>query len=159
MQNYAGLMRNLFMKQIRNMDKLGTYCEENGRKNGRNRAKSQVGIWTNWGQIVKKMGEKWAELSKEPRVGRVKLQGQAPLPGCGGDFPVILPRRHLLPKLLLPKLIPLYLVSLLPTSTSTCRFHPKIYSSTVRGARKQQFSLSSGWGRFVQTEWGRYLRT
>ena len=36
------------------MDKLGSNCEE--------------------------MGEKWAELSKEPRVGRVKLQGQAPLP-------------------------------------------------------------------------------
>ena len=59
------------------MKKMGEKME------GIEQRESQVGIyiiWTNWGQIVKKMGEKWAELSKEPRVGRVKLQGQAPLP-------------------------------------------------------------------------------
>ena len=53
----------------------------NGEKNGTNRAKSKVG-WNmdKLGSNCEEMGEKWAELSKEPRVGRVKLQGQAPLP-------------------------------------------------------------------------------
>ena len=63
------LMQNPFIEQARKMmDKLGSNCEENGRKmgekwekNGRNRAKSQM--------------------------GRVKLQGQPPLPRWSRRLP------------------------------------------------------------------------
>ena len=95
--------------------------------------------WTNWGRIVKKMGEKWVKNGRkmggiEQRAKWVESSFRVRLlfHAGAGDFPVILPRRHLLQQPS-PKTDS---TSLLPTSTSLspsplAAFIPKIHSTAT----------------------------